>query len=132
MVQWLRNNPEPFPVPIQDRSLELFDDEKALDGLLKTRLFTPGALSLPLLACFTPALPVVSRHVPGQGPTRVLIAENLATYSSLLTDPQNQPRTKRPDLHIAWGAGNAFARSVHTCANSTRPQCPRSTSATSM
>lgn len=114
VAQWLRNTPEPFPVPVQERSLELFDDEKALDGLLKTRLFTTGALSLTLLACFTPALPVVSRHVPGQGPTRVLVAENLATYSSLLADLQNQLRAKRPDLHIAWGAGNAFARSVHS------------------
>src|SRR5690606_23603472 len=49
VAAWLRDNPEPAPVPVQERSAELFGDEKALDRHLKTRLFTTGALTLDLL-----------------------------------------------------------------------------------
>jgi hypothetical protein len=58
----------PVRVPAEERSAELFDDEKALDRYRKTRLFTSGALTLDLLACYDPPLPFVSQHVPGSGP----------------------------------------------------------------
>jgi hypothetical protein len=112
IVAWMRENPAPDPVPVQERSLELFDDEKAIDGFEKTRLFTSGALSLDLLACFNPPLPFVSQHVSGTGSTRLLVVENLATYTSFLTALRQLDPGTRPDLHIGWGAGNAFTQSV--------------------
>ena len=48
---WLRDNLAPVRVPAEERSAELFDDEKALDRYRKTRLFAPGALTLDMLAC---------------------------------------------------------------------------------
>lgn len=112
IASWLRDDPHPALVPVEERSLELFDDEKALDRHLTTRLFTSGALTLDLLACFAPPLPFASQHVPGMGPTRLLVVENLATYASFLTALRELAARSRPDLHVGWGAGGAFEQSV--------------------
>lgn len=112
IATWLRDNPAPVPVPAQERSVELFDDEKALDGYLKTRLFTSGTLTLDLLGCFPPPVPFVSQHVPGQGPTGLLVVENLATYTSFLTALRERDTRSRPDLHVGWGVGNSFTQSI--------------------
>jgi Uncharacterized protein conserved in bacteria C-term(DUF2220) len=112
IAEWLRDNPEPERVPVEERSLELFDKEKALDGYLKTRLFNTGALSLDLLACHPVPLPFVSRHVNGVGPTKLLVVENLATYHSIWTVLNEHSCGVRPDAHIGWGHGEAFTQSV--------------------
>lgn len=112
IATWIRDDPSPEFVPVQERSLELFDDEKAIDGYLHNRLFTSGALTLELLACFPPALPFVSQHVPGAGPTGLLVLENRATYTSFLTALRDLDPAARPDLHLGWGHGNGFAQSV--------------------
>ncbi|MFE9101965.1 Wadjet anti-phage system protein JetD domain-containing protein [Actinomadura geliboluensis] len=112
VAEWLRENPEPTPVPVQERSAELFGDEKALDRHVKTRMFTSGALTLGLLACYQPPLPFASQYVRGIGTTRLLVLENLATYTSFLTAVRELPADTRPDLHIAWGHGEEFTRSV--------------------
>jgi len=111
VAAWMRDNPEPDLVPLQERSLELFDDEKALDAYLKTKLFTSGALTLDLLACSIPPVPFVSQHLGGTGPTRLLVVENLATYTSFLK-VLKEGAEPRPDLHLAWGGGNSFTQSV--------------------
>jgi hypothetical protein len=112
IAAWMRDDPRPNLVPVQERSLELFDDEKAIDSYLKTRLFTSGALTLDLLACFIPPVPFVSQHLDGTGPTQLLVVENLATYTSFLAVFRKVDPDTRPDLHIGWGAGTAFAQSV--------------------
>jgi hypothetical protein len=112
ITAWIRDNPTPVLVPVQERSLGLFDNEKAIEGYLKTRLFTSGALTLDLLACFVPPLPFVSQHVDGAGPTRLLVVENLATYTSFLTVLRQLAPDTRPDLHIGWGHGAEFTQSV--------------------
>jgi hypothetical protein len=102
-------------VPAEERSAELFDDEddeKALDRYRKTRLFISGALTLDLLACYDPPLPFASQHVPGSGPVTLLVAENLATYTSFLTAARALDEVIRPHLHIAWGGGGSFEQSV--------------------
>ncbi|MGI5163407.1 hypothetical protein ACQEU3_03535 [Spirillospora sp. CA-253888] len=109
---WLRDDHERVPVPAQERSIELFGDEKALDRMLSRRLFTSGALSLELLACFQPPLPFVSQHVHGVGPTRLMVLENRATYTSVLTLLRGLPVEGRPDAHVGWGAGEQFSGSV--------------------
>lgn len=117
IARWLRDSPAPSRAPLQERSVELFDDEKALDSFLKTRLFTTEALTLDLLACFIPPVPFVSEHLPGTGPAQLLVIENLATYTSFLTTLKENHDPKRPDLHVAWGAGNSFTQSVLSIPN---------------
>jgi|HubBroStandDraft_6_1064221.scaffolds.fasta_scaffold54511_3 hypothetical protein len=112
IAAWMRDNPTPSLIPVQERSLELFDDEKAIDSYLRTRLFVSGALTLDLLACFVPPLPFVSQHLDGTGPTHLLVVENLATYTSFLAALRQLDPGTRPDLHIGWGAGAAFIQSV--------------------
>lgn len=117
VARWLRDNPAPVRVPAEERSAELFDDEKALDRYRKTRLFTSGALTLDMLACYDPPLPFASQHVPGSGPVTLLVAENLATYTSFLTAAfltaaRALNEATRPHLHIAWGVGGSFEQSV--------------------
>jgi hypothetical protein len=112
IAAWMRDDTRPKVVPVQERSLELFDDEKAIDSYLKTRLFISGALTLDLLACFIPPVPFVSQHLVGTGPTQLLVVENLATYTSFLAVFREADPDIRPDLHIGWGAGTAFTQSV--------------------
>lgn len=112
VARWLRDNPGPVQVPAEERSAELFDDEKALDRYRKTRLFASGVLTLDLLACYDPPLPFASQHVPGSGPVTLLVAENLATYTSFLTAARALDEATRPHLHIAWGVGGSFEQSV--------------------
>jgi hypothetical protein len=112
VADWLRDNPAPVRVPVGERSAELFDDEKALGRYRKTRLFISGALTLDLLACYDPPLPFASQHVPGVGPVILLVAENLATYTSFLTAARALDAATRPDLHVAWGIGGSFEQSV--------------------
>ena len=52
----------PF-VPHRERSLEVFGNEKRLDTLIRTRLFTKGALTLDLLRCFQAPLPLTAQYV---------------------------------------------------------------------
>jgi len=112
IAAWLRDNPVPVPVPVEERSVELFEDEKAIDAYLKTRLFTSGALTLSLLACYIPPVPFVSQHVPGTGTCLLLVVENLATYTSCLDVLRGLDPRARPDLHLGWGYGGAFMQSV--------------------
>ncbi|GAB3153273.1 hypothetical protein GCM10027290_45750 [Micromonospora sonneratiae] len=109
---WLRNNPNAEPVPLEERSLEILDDEKALAIETTKRLFTTGALTLDLLACYPTPVPFPSQHVPGVGPARLLVAENNATFHSLLQAARQLHPDARPDLHIGWGCGNQFPTSI--------------------
>ncbi|MEV1107806.1 MULTISPECIES: Wadjet anti-phage system protein JetD domain-containing protein [unclassified Micromonospora] len=109
---WLRNNADAEPVPLEERSLEVLDDEKALAIETTKRLFTTGALTLDLLACYPTPVPFPSQHVPGVGPTRLLVAENNATFHSLLQTARHLNPAVRPDLHIGWGCGNQFPTSI--------------------
>lgn len=114
VARWLRDNPSPVRVPAGERSAELFDDEKALDRYQKTRLFTSGALTQDLLACYDPPLPFASQHVPGNGSVTLLVAENLATYTSFLAAARDLDPAIRPGLHVAWGVGGSFVQSVRS------------------
>lgn len=71
-------------VPLRERSLELFGDEKRLNSLLKSRLFSTGRLSLDLLRCHDVAPPLVWEPAlhDATGPEVLLVIENLHTYES--------------------------------------------------
>ncbi|MFC0436427.1 Wadjet anti-phage system protein JetD domain-containing protein [Kutzneria buriramensis] len=102
-------------VPTRERSLELFGDEKKLDRLMSTRLFTAGALTLDLLRCHSVPIPFVSQWVPGRDDplgTALLIAENHHTYTTLLTVTRQRAAVNGPGRHVGYGTGGQFASAV--------------------
>lgn len=105
--RWLTGGGDALVVPHRERSLEIFGDEKRLDALRTSRLFTVGVVSFELLACewVPPQLPW--RRV---GPGRVaLVVENAATYRSVTRALEVDPG---PIGVVAAGGGNAFPRTV--------------------
>lgn len=99
-----RNRPE---VPIKERSVQIFGDEKRLDALVATALFRPGRLSLATLR---------SRLVPeplgwhrGSCPTGpVLVLENAATWDSYRRWDERSPRFAA----VIYGRGLSFVDAV--------------------
>jgi len=58
--QFLKEGGEQRPiVPVQERSIELFGDEKHLDRLLDSALFRPAERLLELLRCYQATGPAV-------------------------------------------------------------------------
>ncbi|MDD9970134.1 MAG: hypothetical protein OXR73_28090, partial [Myxococcales bacterium] len=97
------------PVPMRERSLELFGDEKRLDALLETSAFSPGRLTLELLRCYPVAPPLVwerSPHASRGAP--LLIIENLHTYDSF----RRWNRDVGEYAAIAYGHGAEFRGTV--------------------
>ncbi len=93
-------------VPLQERSLQIFGDEKALDQLIHGRLFAAGRLSLELLGAARTSPPLVYRRV-GHG-SEALVVENFATYDSLA-------RSVPADTSVGWivyGAGNQVRQAL--------------------
>jgi hypothetical protein len=104
---WLRDrDPDEPIVPVRERSLELFEDEKLLEKLLTGRLFEEGRLSLELLRARTVHPPFVFHRV-SRAP-RLLVIENHHTYDSFsrLLGPESGVGI------LAYGAGSAFVGSV--------------------
>ena len=103
-------------MPLRERSLELFGDEKRLDGLLGTRLFTSGALTLDLLRCHQVPVPFAAQWVPGRpedaGGVTLLVAENHHTYASLLEATRAHAATGGPGRHVGYGVGGQFSAVV--------------------
>lgn len=87
------------PVPMRERSLEIFGDEKELDGWVLGPLFGPGRLSLDLLDCF-PCWPPVEQT--DLGPGDWLVIENYTTYVSVSRRAAELGFGGR----IVWGSGN--------------------------
>lgn len=97
------------PVPLRERSLQVFDDEKRLDQLLASSLFRSGKLSLELLRCFEVAPPLVWEPGPAHAHGRsVLVVENLHTYDSF------RKWNERVGEHgaVAYGHGSEFTATV--------------------
>ena len=76
---WLSNR-RGMPVPLRERSLEIFHDEKLLETRISGPLFSPTRLTLDLLQSYL-CWPPVERLDCGPGDW--LIVENYTTYHSL-------------------------------------------------
>jgi hypothetical protein len=76
--------PEPELVPIKERSLQIFVDEKRLDALLASALFRPGRLELEKhLRCEMVGVPLGWKRGPASASAQPVIAlENAATWHS--------------------------------------------------
>lgn len=95
-------------VPLRERSLQIFGDEKRLDGLTKTSLFRDGHLSLDLLRCYEVAPPLVFEAVLNAAAPVVLVIENLHTYESF----RKWNRNAREYAAIVYGHGSEFRGTV--------------------
>ena len=88
-----------MPVPLRERSLEIFGDEKLLETRIAGPLFAPGRLTIDLLQTYL-CWPPVERLDCGPGDW--LIVENYTTYHSLA----QRARQLGFDGQIIWGSGN--------------------------
>jgi hypothetical protein len=104
-----------FPVPMRERSLEIFGDEKALETITLGPLFGPDRLSLAHLECWVCWPPVEQTHL---GPGDWLVIENYTTYVSI------SRRAKELDFpgRIVWGSGTQVGtRLTALAASGTHP-----------
>lgn len=107
--EFLKNGGRQRPlVPVKERSYELFDDEKRLDSLLNSQLFTEGRLTLETLRCrqVPASLPCVPASRDSKGPW--LILENESTFHSF----SRLNRLINQHCGIALGSGVAVLRAT--------------------
>lgn len=100
------------PLPMRERSYEIFGDEKRLEALLATSLFAPGRLSLQLLHCFRMPIPLTLRTVSDA--STILVVENSDTFHSVLSTLKDRPGSIGA---VAYGSGQAFESSVADIGN---------------
>jgi hypothetical protein len=94
-------------VPVKERSLQIFDDEKRLDALRTTMLFGEGRLTLDQLCCFTVAEPLSwKRELRNTG--AILIIENASTWDSYC----RWNAQHRIYSAVVYGGGNRFIDSA--------------------
>ena len=92
-------------VPIKERSLQIFGDEKRLDALLDSSLFAPDRLNPASLRFILAHEPLAWQRGPVEaaaGP--VLVLENAATWHSYTRWNQIRPQFST----TIYGAGNRF------------------------
>jgi hypothetical protein len=105
--EWLKTDPDlTYTVPIKERSLEIFGDEKRLDQLRTSNThFFSGQLALPALGCRICPIPLPCENGPPEargGP--ILIVENNDTWASFCA--WNRAAKKFAAVAYA-GGGNA-------------------------
>jgi len=104
-------------VPMRERSVQLFGDEKRLDRLVRGALFAPGRLDLATLRCFSMAPPLALEQGPASAAGRpCLVVENHHTWWSFCA----WNRRVGAYAAIAYGAGGGFGRDavqalIETC-----------------
>jgi hypothetical protein len=113
---FLLNHHESRPaVPIKERSLEIFGDEKRLDALLATSLFRNGRLKLKNdLHCEIVGEPLGWKRGPAEATTQpIIVIENAGTWHSYC-----RWNTERKCFSaVVYGCGNRFADGVHYLAD---------------
>jgi hypothetical protein len=94
-------------MPIKERSIEIFGDEKRLDALRTTALFADGRLTLERLCCFAVAEPLGWQRGPrNQGP--LIVIENASTWDSYCRWNSEHGSFSA----VVYGGGNRFFDSV--------------------
>jgi hypothetical protein len=102
-------------VPIKERSLQIFGDEKRLDDLLSSALFRPGRLDLTKhLRCEVIGVPLAWKRGPVAADAHPLIViENAATWHSYCR--WNEER--KLFSGVVYGDGNRFVDGIRYMAN---------------
>ncbi len=94
-------------IPIKERSLEIFGDEKRLDALMLTTLFQSDRLTLDHLRCHLVPEPLPwKRGRRAAGP--VIVLENAATWDSFCRWDSDQAHFAA----LIYGCGNRFRDGV--------------------
>jgi hypothetical protein len=113
--QFLKEGGEQRPiVPVQERSIELFDDEKYLNRLLDSALFRHAEWLLGLLRCYQATAPLAYERIAsgdGKPDAGALVAENTATFHSLVRALREQAQARRgtgPVGLVVYGEGRHF------------------------
>jgi hypothetical protein len=91
------------PVPVKERSLEIFGDEKALDTMRSGASLFSGRLALATLGAFQVPLPLPYRQADAPG-RPVLVVEN---HNSFWSFGEWNHSAKRYSA-VVYGAGEAF------------------------
>lgn len=100
-------HPDGPNVPIKERSLEIFGDEKRLDALRATSLFREDRMTLEQLGCMV--VPEPLGWIRGPTPNgKVLILENAATFHSFAAWNQKAARYSA----IIYGGGHRIIDGV--------------------
>ncbi len=112
---FLRGGHRDQPMPVKERSLQIFGDEKRLDALRATALFREGRLNLERHLCaFVVAEPLGWRRGPsGSCGSPMLVIENASTFDSYCVWNERVCRFSA----IAYGGGNRFPESVSRLAD---------------
>jgi len=96
-------------VPIKERSLQIFGQEKRLDMLAGSSLFRDGRLTLEQLRCEVIPEPLAWKRGPAAAAERpVLVLENAATWHSFDRWNQNVSRFSA----VIYGCGNRFTDGI--------------------
>ncbi|HRE04632.1 MAG TPA: DUF2220 family protein [Opitutaceae bacterium] len=95
----------PVVAPIKERSFDIFEDEKRLEGLQhSTILFGANKLSLEHLRCYVvPQTPVAERFPAGHG---IIVLENEATFDSFC----RLSRHKAAYALVVYGRGHEIQK----------------------
>jgi hypothetical protein len=101
-------------VPLRERSLDLFGDEKVLEKWVLGSLFAPRRLTFELLETY-PCWPPVEQTRLGSGAW--LLVENYTTYRSI------SDRAEQLDFdgRIVWGSGNQVGTRLSALVATTPP-----------
>jgi hypothetical protein len=99
-------------VPIKERSLQIFGDEKRLDYLLDSVLFREGRLSLDMLACEIVGQPFGWKRGPIDT-GKILVVENAATWHSYA----RWNSEKQLFSSVIYGCGNCFLENIRHLAD---------------
>jgi len=107
--RWLTANPDPPPAPVKERSLEIWDDEKLLDRLLRGPL---RGRPIPGLRIVVVHPPLVVERISEAGGG--LLVENATTWWSLVTAGRHHVGNGAPATvgWVAYGAGNQVGAAV--------------------
>lgn len=105
-------------VPLRERSLEVFGDEKELERWVLGALFAPGRLSMAQLDCFACWPPVEQTNL---GTGDWLLIENYTTYVSICRCAIELGYTGR----IVWGSGNQVGTRLTALAAGGEPRPAR-------
>lgn len=109
----LRDRPDAEPVPIAERSYELYGDEKRLARISSHRLVTTGLLSITDHLRAFPSPAPLAMYELGPAPW-MLIVENSAAFTSLRRILNKWPRRNEVGW-LAYGGGDHLIASLTTC-----------------
>ena len=97
-------------VPIKERSLEIFGDEKRLDALVSTSLFRPGRLNwVRDLKCEIVGEPLAWKRGPAEAASDpIIVLENAATWHSYC----RWNAERKLFSAVVYGCGNRFVDGI--------------------